>query len=387
MAFDSSATSEAVELTGKLGLTELGKGLMHSVIEGRQTNDGKLLKEAINQGFGGFVPDDIYKNLITDYRSAERLYGRTFVSLLSGYDADYVGRNIRIPEFQRELQQRIAEKLRELRGTGVLDRDNLITEKGMQLAALVTYIEELDLIESRGLFGEQRSERRAVYGSKGETRPFTRQSRYRDIAIRRSVKRAVKRAHRQLLIGDLEAHERVSHGNINIIYGIDASGSMKGEKIDLAKKAGIALAFKAIGRRDRVGLVVFSKEVKESIPPTADVGLLLRSIIRIRAARETDITALLEKAVELFPRSGSTNHLIILTDAMPTVGKQPEEETLEAAAKARAHHITISVAGINLTAKAARLAQKLAEIGNGKFYLVKNLRELDKVVLEDYEAL
>ena len=37
-----------------------------------------------------------------------------------------------------------------------------------------------------------------------------------------------------------------------IIYGLDASGSMKGNKLKAAKKAGIALAFKAIEEKNTV---------------------------------------------------------------------------------------------------------------------------------------
>jgi Mg-chelatase subunit ChlD len=386
MAFDSRAQEEAEELSGKLGFTEIGQGLMHSVIEGKQTNEGKLIKESINQGLGSFVPDDIYQNLVQNYSMAENIYGKTFVNLISGYDADYVGKNIKIPEFQRQLKQKIAEKIKELHSQGLLEEQKL-TEKAIQLASLVLYIEELDNLVSHNIFGEQTSKKRTTYGSKGETHNFTKKDRYRDLAIKRSIKKAIRRQHTTLTSQDLEAHERQSHGSINIIYGIDASGSMKGDKIDTAKKAGIALAFKAIERKDKVGLVVFSKEVKNSIAPTTDFGLLLKVITNIRAARQTNMTALLQKATELFPRNNSTNHLIILTDALPTIGSQPEEETLKAAATANAYNITISVAGINLDKKGTKLAQKIAELGQGRFYLIKNIKELDKIILEDYYSL
>ena len=386
-AFSSEAKEEVIELTGKLGLTEIGRGLMHSVVEQKEKSDeGKLIKEAINQGLGSFVPDSIYENLVSNYSNAEKLYGKTFLNLVSGYDADYLGRNVKIPEFQRELKKKIVEKIDELRDEGVIDDNYAITEKGVQLAALVAYVEELDAIVAKGLFGERLSKKRAIYGSKGETHSFRKGDRYRDISIKKSVKRAARRKHSTLHVNDLEAHERESHGSVYIIYGIDASGSMKGEKIDLAKKAGIALAFKAIERKDKVGVVVFSKEAKEAIEPTTDFGLLLRTISKVRAARETDIVKLLEKAIELFPRDEATKHLIMLSDALPTVGKKPEEETLEAASIARAHGITISVVGINLDSKGEKLAQKISEIGEGRFYFVKNVKELDRVVLEDYYA-
>jgi Mg-chelatase subunit ChlD len=386
-AFSSSPDEEITELTGKLGLTEIGRGLMHSVIEQKEkSDDGKLIQEAVNQGFGGFVPDAIYENLVQNYKNAERLYGKTFLNLVTGHDSDYLGRNVKIPEFQRELKKRIAEKINQLHEDGLVE-NNIFTEKGMQLAALVTYIEELESVTARGIFGEEITKQKAAYGSKGDTHTFHKGDRYRDIALRKSIKKASRRQHKELHMKDLDAHERESHGSISIIYGIDASGSMKGQKIDIAKKAGIALAFKAIERKDNVGTIVFSKDVKTSVAPTKDFGLLLRTISSIRAARETDITKLLEKATELFPRTDTTKHLIILSDALPTVGEKPEQDTIEAASIAFSHGITISVVGINLDEKGEKLAQKIAEVGNGRFYLVKNIAELDRIVLEDYYAV
>ena len=222
-----------------------------------------------------------------------------------------------------------------------------------------------------------------MYGSKGDTHSFKKGDRYRDIALKRSVKRALRRGHAALEVRDLEAHERLRHGAVYILYGIDASGSMKGKKLDVAKKAGVALAFAAVERKDKVGMVVFSKDVKEEVAPTSDFGLLLRTITAVRAAFETDIVSAVRKAIELFPREEVTKHLILLSDALPTIGKKPEEETLEAVSVARAHGITVSVVGINLDSKGEKFAQKLAEVGEGRFYLV-GVDDVDKVVLEDY---
>jgi Mg-chelatase subunit ChlD len=385
MAFSVEATSEIIELSGKLGLTELGQGLMHSVLEhsGGGT-DGKLISEAISEGFGGFVPDTIYEQLVSNYKYAEQLYGKTFVNLISGYDADYVGKNIALPEFQRDLKKRILEKVESLHDEGLIDDEYRITEKGVQLSALVLYVEELELLAATPRLGERVTRKRAFYGSKGATHVFHKGDRYRDIALKSSVKRAIRRGHSRLIPGDLEAYERQKHGAVTIIYGIDASGSMKGRKIDLAKRAGVALAFAASSARDTVGLVVFSHRVKETVAPTTDFGLLLRTIAAVRAAHETDITALIQKAIELFPKDETTKHLIVLSDALPTVGKQPEKETLDAVAQAQNIGITVSLVGVNLDAKGEKFAQHIADVGRGRFYLVKNVEELDAIVLEDY---
>ncbi|MBW3021158.1 VWA domain-containing protein, partial [Candidatus Woesearchaeota archaeon] len=170
-----------------------------------------------------------------------------------------------------------------------------------------------------------------------------------------------------------------------IIYGLDASGSMKGNKIKAAKKAGVALAYKAISEKNKVGLLVFETEIKESIPPTEDFPKLLEKISLVRATKQTDFIQMIKKSIELFPKdSNVTKHLILLTDAMPTVGNDPERDTLEAVSEAAHYGITISLVGIGIEKKNEKLAKKIVEIGNGKFYKVKNLENLDSVILEDY---
>ena len=162
---------------------------------------------------------------------------------------------------------------------------------------------------------------------------------------------------------------------------------MKGAKIDACKRAGIALAYKAINEKDKVGLIVFGSEIKETVEPTSDFTLLLREITKVRASKQTDIVATLKKAIEIFPNESITKHLILITDALPTIGKKPEEETLQEASIARNQGITISLIGINLNEKGKRLAEKVTEIGQGRLYVVKDIENIDKVVLEDYYSV
>jgi len=157
--------------------------------------------------------------------------------------------------------------------------------------------------------------------------------------------------------------------------------------MEMAKKAGIALAYKAIKKKDAVGLIVFGSDVKESIPPTNDFLRLLKKIVSVRASKETEFTMLIRKAVELFPPGKVTKHLIILTDALPTVGKKPEEETIEAISLARAQGISISIVGINLNAKGKELAEKIVGLGQGRLYAVRTAENVDKIVLQDYYSI
>ena len=49
--------------------------------------------------------------------------------------------------------------------------------------------------------------------------------------------------------------------------------------------------------------------------------------------------------------------------------------------------ITISLIGIKLDKKGESLAKDIVSLGEGRFYVVRDLEEIDKVVLEDYYSV
>lgn len=377
---------EVEEQKGKLKSQTDEEKLMHSILEDDKENisDGRLISESVTQGIGSLTPDMIFQNLIKDYKLAKKLYGEVIIRELTGYSPNYIEKNINIPEFKRELQKKINDKIDDLKEDGFLNKDGTITDKGLTLSALVLYVEELDHLIPKG-FGEKKSKKQNIHGDKEDYRSY-KNNRYRDLAIKQTIKTSLRRGHSEISKEDLKAYDRKTEGKISIIYGIDASGSMKGEKLKIAKKAGIALAFKAIQEKNRVGLVVFGSEIKECVPPTLDFMELLRKLSEIKASMETDIAKSIGKAIELFPKN-DTKHLILLTDALPTKGTIPENETLQAVSQARNNRITISMVGINLDNKGLELAKKIVEVGEGKLYKVTDLDNVDKIVLEDYASI
>ena len=381
--------SKAEELTGKLSFQQLEDKFMHSVLENdkKVIDSGKLISDAINQGMSSFSPDLMFEQLVKSYTLAKQIYGESIVRLVSGYEPDYVKKNIGIPEFQKELKEKIQERIEELKEEGFLEKDNSPSEKGIELASLVLYFQELDKLVPKGIMGGKISKKTFIYGEKEDSRLYKKGDRYRDIALKKSVKLAIRRGHSRFNDGDLQVYEKQSKGQTYIVYALDASGSMKGKKIEACKKAGIALAFKAINEKDKVGLIVFGSEIKEIVEPTLDFTMLLKEITKIRASKETDIVSTLQKAIELFPSENITKHLILITDALPTKGDEPEKSTLEEASIARSKGITISLIGINLDGKGRKLAEKIAEIGEGRLYVVRDLENVDGIVLEDYYSI
>lgn len=380
--------SKAEQLEGKLDRQEEEK-LMRSVVEHDEevVKEGKLIADALNQGFSSFVPDAMFNQLIKNYSLAERIYGESMIRLLSGYNPNYVRKNIRIPEFQREVKKNIYEKMKELSRKGLISKDGTLLDKGIKLASFILYTEELDNLLPKGIMGEKIQKRSSIYGEREDVKEYRKGDRYKDLALKQSIKRALRRGHTDLLFDDLKTFQRQSKGSIYLIYGMDASGSMKGDKMEASKKAGIALAFKAVGQKDKVGLIVFGTEIKKTVDPTLDFMSLLDTITRITASKETNITETIRKSLQMFPNEQVTKHLILLTDALPTIGKDPQGEVLEAVSLAVSQGVTISVIGISLDKQGKELAEKIVRLGNGRLYVIRDLKNLDKIVLEDYYSV
>ena len=382
--------SKAEEIAGHKSKDEdFDQKLAHSVMENDKEiiEDGKAVMESINRGIGSFTPNIMFDKLVKNYREAERIYGKSLIEYLTGYDESYVKKNIKIPEFQRDIKKKIEENIKNLQERGFIDRQGIVQESAVELATLVLYTEEIDKIESSEDFGEKFSKKKLHYGDKQDVKKFTKDARYRDIALKSSVKLAVRRGHNKLEKEDLKVHERQKKGKIELIYGLDCSGSMKGRKLEMAKKAGVALAYKALQEKDKVGLIVFGSDIIDELAPSSDFVRILRKMSGVRAFGETDIRETIRKAAEMFTGYNVTKHLILLTDAMPTKGEDPQKETLEAAGAAASHGITISIVGINLDKKGEKLAKEIVKLGSGRLYIMKDAENLDRIVLEDYYSL
>ncbi len=372
------------ELIDIPGLSK-GGGLPRSVPSKDLIEQGKLATSLINHGIA-FSPDFTFEKLVQDYALAEKIFGKTLLRRMTGYDPRYLKKNLPLPEFQRVLKDKIRKNFENLKKKKIVDKSGQITETGIKLSSLVLYMEELDNLVTKG-FGEKSYKTKNSYGVEKELRFYRKEDNYKNIDITRSVSTAIRRAHDSIRIEDLKSRDRKKKGKINIIYAFDTSGSMKGRKIEMAKKAGIALMYKALENKDKVGLIMFRTDIVEKIAPSDDFVFLLEKITKARAFRETNITKAIKESITLFSQKKITKHLILITDAMPTVGKKPEKETLEAAALANNHGITTSLIGINLNKSGTDLAKKITELGKGRLYQVKDIDELDTIVLEDYSDL
>lgn len=375
------------ELDGSMSKDPDDRRMMRSVLENdKQTiDDGKLVSEMVNHSVG-FTPDIAFSNLVKDYKLAEQIYGESFLRQITGYDARFLKKNLPLPEFRRDLKERIIERYDQLKKKKLVDKEGQVTEQGIKLGGLVLYMQELENLTAKG-YGKKAQKKDEIYGEEVDIKTYARDDHYRDISVRKSIKSALRRQHVSITRDDMRTIIRNKKGKINIIYALDCSGSMKGKKLEMAKKAGIALMHRALSNKDKVGLVLFKSDVTEKIRPSEDFMHLLSKIAHAKAANETNLTQAVNDAISLFPPRHVTKHLIVLTDALPTVGEKPEKETLEAVSVAANANITLSVIGLDLDKKGTEFAKKIAELGKGRLYIARDLDNLDRFVLEDYSEI
>jgi Mg-chelatase subunit ChlD len=377
---------QAEELDGKLGSSDT-QALMKTVLENDKTEveDGKFVNEMINQNLSSFQPDIMMQQFVQNYKNAEKIFGESLIREATGMSSSTIERNIRLPEFQRDLKSKLSAKARELEDKGLLSRKGEILEQGKTLAQIQLFTSELDQLQAHGIRGERFHKKTDRYGDITDDRRFTSSDSFKNIAWKKVIKQVVRRGHDKIHKEDLRTHTRQAKGEVCIIYALDASGSMRGKKIAMAKRAGVALAYKATQNNDKVGAIIFSNDIQNQVHPTTNFLELLECFTEITASKQTDMAKAIEESLAMFPKTQVTKHLLFITDGQVTVGADPKKHCLEAAGKAASAGITISIIGLNLDPTTIDFVHELTGLSKGKVYVVDTVDNLDTLVLRDYE--
>jgi len=163
--------------------------------------------------------------------------------------------------------------------------------------------------------------------------------------------------------------------NTAMVIVLDRSGSMAGEKIDIAKKSAIG-SMELLSPFDYIGLVSFDVE------PVWNVPLMLcanKTDIRwriggIAAGGGTDMFPAMTQAGKVLrtaPAAGK--HMILLTD-----GQSQPADFEQLARELSRGGITISTIAVGPDADRA-LLHSLAKIGGGRFYAVESLNLIPRI--------
>jgi Mg-chelatase subunit ChlD len=349
--------------------------------EPKKEREGNLITQAVNHGVTNFTPDLIFERLVSDYKVAEQMYGPEIIRELSDFDPNYVKKNINIPEFQKEIKKRIRKNVEELKKDEILDKDGNITDAGIELSLIQSYLEELDNMKLLPSYGERQHKR--ILGFNTKTKISNKKERYRDVILPKTIHRTLRRNHSEIDERDIVWAERKKKANIEIIFALDTSASMKGKKIQYSKMAGVGLAYWATSHSDKVGLINFSKELEVIVKPTKEFSRIAIAISKVSPGGQTDISLPIEKACKMVDK-GDEKELIIISDALHTSSKTSEKRVIESVYNARDKGLRVSIIGIHINKKGRDLAKQITDITDGHLYEVKVIKDIPTIVISDY---
>lgn len=380
---------EGDQLDGHVATDPEDTKLPHSVLDVDMDviDEGMLVDAAFNSNVGSFLPSQVFESMVKDYKNAQKLFGPTLIRELSGYDPRYVDKNIRIPEFQRELQKKLRDRFDELVDKGVLNKGGGVSDHALDIATLFLIDEEFKTKDHESSsFGEHVHFSHDKTGHRSTVRAYNNSDPFRDIAIRASITRSIKRGHVKIHPGDLHAYDRESRQQVNVVYALDTSGSMKGEKMRMAKKAGVSLAYRAIRDHNKTGLVLFGSSVEKRVFLTNDFWSFVRPLAQCTPSQETDLALAVEAAHRLLDDAKGIKHIVLITDGLHT-RSDDSRVVLDQVSIATSDNISISVVGINFDEQGLQLARTIVDISGGNLYSVKNADEVGGIVIGDYASL
>ena len=164
---------------------------------------------------------------------------------------------------------------------------------------------------------------------------------------------------------------------------IDRSGSMDGEKLEMAKAAAIN-AVQELEAGDSIGIIAFDDEAHRVVDLTVldeDKSAVIEKVRRLTPGGGTDARMALVEAYRIFSskKINIRKHIILMTDGITT-----QRQLMDITRRVADRGITISTIAIGTDANIPILEQ-MRQIGQGAFHLITNFRELPRIVVGDMD--
>ncbi|UCE65261.1 MAG: VWA domain-containing protein [Candidatus Zixiibacteriota bacterium] len=154
----------------------------------------------------------------------------------------------------------------------------------------------------------------------------------------------------------------------NLIFILDSSGSMRGEKMHQAKEA-LKFCLLGLNPGDRFNIIDYDDSVmpyKSGLLEASgkNIDNAVEFANRIDASGGTNIYDALARACEMIPKNGDPTYLIFLTDGLPTVGNRNIEKIIKNTTRLNEGRARLFVFGVGYDVN-AHLLDRLAEENSG----------------------
>jgi Ca-activated chloride channel family protein len=172
----------------------------------------------------------------------------------------------------------------------------------------------------------------------------------------------------------------------DVIFVIDRSGSMRGDKIEQAKEA-LGYCLRSLGDNDRFGIITFASAVSRfddrlTTATGGNVRDAMQFVDDIAARGGTDINAALGSALDM-RRERRLCQLIFLTDGQPTVGETDVQAILGNVGRGNRGKARLFVFGVGYDVN-TRLLDRLAFGNHGTVSYVRPEEDIEASVSSFY---
>jgi Ca-activated chloride channel family protein len=176
----------------------------------------------------------------------------------------------------------------------------------------------------------------------------------------------------------------------DVLFCLDTSGSMRGEKVEQARAA-VEYCLDHLNAGDRFNIITFGTEVKGfrnavAAGDKATVAAAKEFIDEAVARGRTNISGALAKGLAGRPTDGRLRIMIFLTDGTPTAGELVAEKIIEKLPEMNGSRTRIFVMGVGHDVN-AHLLDKLAAATDGSTEYVDPDQEIDVKIAALYDRL
>lgn len=168
--------------------------------------------------------------------------------------------------------------------------------------------------------------------------------------------------------------------SLGLLLIIDKSGSMAGDRIELAKDAAKA-AVEVLKRNDKVGVTAFDDGVQPIVRMQSATNRvrILSNISRIRASGGTNIAMALERGSEqLMTTPARLKHIILLSDG----NSDSANIFSEILPLMRIENITVSTVAVGAQSDTT-LLRRIAEGGGGRYYYTNDPYNVPRIFMKE----